>query len=311
MTVIQYLPDLEYDNIADLEPFKEVGCIVSDIDGTMTSSGNRLYSQIRKFINAKNTKDIYFTVATGRTYNGAFDLLRQLNLRTGTIIALYNGAIILRYGTNDVIKTSYLSEFLVKSLVQKIQEYNVNVFLYSFDTYQMDEEMYEQSKEVKPTEKVYGISGCSMPDFDINNQRIEWISYNDIFGKKIVSLLISINDIPDEKISDIENACKEFESITVTSSGNGFIEIAAFNSNKGNIIQYLKEELQSENSTIFLAAGDNDNDIELFKKADIGVAVSNASKELLKYSNYICMHQAEAGFIDLLRTVANAKKYIR
>ena len=311
MTVIQYLPDSEYDNIADLEPFKEVGCIVSDIDGTMTSGGNRLYAQIRKFINAKNTKDIYFTVATGRTYNGAFNLLRQLNLRIGTIIALYNGAIILRYGTNNVVKTSYLSEPLIKELVPKIQKYNVNIYLYSFDTYQMDEDTYEQSKDVKPSEKVYGISGCSMPDYDINNQRIEWIDGNEITRKKIVSLLIHISGISDEEISDIENVCKEFKNIAVTSSGNGFIEIASSDSNKGNIIQYLKEELQGGNSTIFLVAGDNDNDIELFKKADIRVAVSNASKELLKYSDYICMHKAESGFIDLLRTLSNAKKYVR
>lgn len=306
MKEIKYLPDPEYDYLEDLEPFSGVNCIVSDIDGTMTSGGNDLYAQINKF---NKTQKIYFTVATGRTYQGAIRILRQINIKKRTIIALYNGAIVLRYGTCDVLMSSYLSDDLIKNLMMRLQMFGLKVFLYSFEVRRLDP--FVHGKEFEVIEKVHGFGGITRDEYDVNHQLIKWIdTVDELPTANTVSILISSKELSNKELSTVETICEEYESINVTSSGNGFIEIASKNSNKGNIIPFLKREFNNDEPIVILAAGDNDNDIELFNSADIRVAVSNASRELLVYTDYLCINKAESGFIDLLNTIANAKKYI-
>ena len=58
-----------------------------------------------------------------------------------------------------------------------------------------------------------------------------------------------------------------------------------------------------------MAIGDNDNDVDLFKKADISIAVKNASNMAKKVCNYVCERDSAAGYLDMLTVIEQAKRY--
>ena len=91
-------------------------------------------------------------------------------------------------------------------------------------------------------------------------------------------------------------------------TGNGFIEIKNAETDKGNIYDILRKKYDVKK---ILAIGDNDNDKELFEKADISVAVANSSTLAITTAQYLCENECAKGFLDMLETVKNAKWYYR
>ena len=57
-----------------------------------------------------------------------------------------------------------------------------------------------------------------------------------------------------------------------------------------------------------ICIGDNENDIDLFKTADISVAVANASVQARKTADYLCRRECAKGYLDMLMVIENAKK---
>ena len=58
-----------------------------------------------------------------------------------------------------------------------------------------------------------------------------------------------------------------------------------------------------------VAVGDNDNDIELLKEADIGVVVANGSPAAKAVAQYECQENGTLGVLELVRTIKEANRY--
>lgn len=67
--------------------------------------------------------------------------------------------------------------------------------------------------------------------------------------------------------------------VSYTDSGSGFIEIRTRQTEKSIIIEELRCRFPKDcaQKGKILAIGDNENDVDLFKLADISVAVANSS----------------------------------
>ena len=98
------------------------------------------------------------------------------------------------------------------------------------------------------------------------------------------------------------------DMVEATNSGNGYIEIKGKGFNKGSIFQIFKGLKKYEEKKT-LAIGDNNNDIDLFEKADISVAVVNSSKAAIDAADYICKYEKGTGFLQMLRVMASAKRF--
>ena len=84
--------------------FSEVNYIVSDIDGTLTKGSSPIFEQIRKKTIHLRKKRVITTVATGRPYRGAYNVIQQLGIVDGTPLVLYNGGVLLEHNTGHIIR---------------------------------------------------------------------------------------------------------------------------------------------------------------------------------------------------------------
>ncbi len=305
--MIKKLPNSN-SNLEEYTPFKNVDLIVSDLDGTLISGSDSVIKQIRKAIKKLEQQKVFFTIATGRTYYGSKNLLNKLDIKDGMPIALYNGSIIIETGTDNVLYRKIIPHRAIQDLL-KIIPNNIRVYLYVFEI--ISNAMIENYDNVIK-EKVYGLGQKKNKNrdivYDINNMEIEWTGTRDIYNFSVNAILIETEELTNEQLNKIETFLKTQELLDYTNSGSGFIEIKAKGANKGVIYDIIKSRKNLHTKKI-LSIGDNDNDFELFKFADISVAVANSSISAKEAADYICKNESANGFLDMLNVILIAKKY--
>lgn len=112
-------------------------------------------------------------------------------------------------------------------------------------------------------------------DLAINyNHRIQWVDSLENVADDILKFALIVEP------QDLEVMLEDFhrvlgDGITPVTSGNTAIDLIQPGVHKAKGIEKIQKILNVKDSEI-LAFGDNDNDIEMLKKAGIGVAVGNA-----------------------------------
>ena len=296
-------------NLDELKAFCGVNFIITDIDGTLVKGNEEVIEQAQE-INHKKKNGFRFkwgrvllTIATGRTYFGARKVIEELNIQRGVPLILYNGSVIIAYQTNELLFQKTISEFFMRRL-EAVLDLKEEYFL--MYTLEIDREVFQTVEEIV-VEKVYGI-GKQGISVDVNGLEIVW---SEKLGNNLIepsSILINKSVLSVESMQKVHQVLETAKEIEYTDSGNGFIEISGKGVNKGIAFDVLREKrpLLINKS---LAIGDNDNDCELLKAADIGVAVANGSRCAKEAADYICEHEGAEGVIDVINILKNANKY--
>ena len=130
------------------------------------------------------------------------------------------------------------------------------------------------------------------------------VSENSFFSKVLEPCSILIDS---RLLGERENAVSEYlnkcELISSTCSGSDFWEIKAGGVHKGTIFDFLNC------SGKCVAIGDNDNDVELLRNADIGVVVANGSKAAKDAAQYQCRKDGTLGVLEVVEIIKEAKRY--
>lgn len=298
------LPDKDC-NLTSLKDFADVEIIVTDLDGTVIDGDNFIRDNIRNKIGyLQKYKHVHFSVATGRTYTGALPIMKELDLKEGIPVALYNGGVIMGYGTNKVYNRQIIQPFILDEIIEYLMNSESSIYIYTFEIseapFVIEEKNYTQ-------EKVYGM-GYKGKKKDSNGMPIIWVESSRQIQEMIVAILIEEKQVDLPKKMELMNYLHKNNMVEATNSGNGYIEIKGNGFNKGSIFQILGEHKDFQKKRT-LAIGDNNNDIELFEKADISVAVVNSSKSAIDVADYICKYEKGAGFLEMLRVMVAAKRF--
>jgi hydroxymethylpyrimidine pyrophosphatase-like HAD family hydrolase len=294
----------------EFEKFADVGIIITDLDGTFVKQDGDLLGQLKGIQQKFNQHAITVTIATGRTYAGAMEIASQMKIKKGTPVALYNGAIVLAYQTNNILSQKTIPNSVLQDLCSQIDwEHQYLLAYYCI-----------LDSEQNIAESVRGF-GCGTPKIDINGMKIVWSSREDCIparGTVFPELDIGAHLFPQvlepcsilidwhslgKRAETIEQYIEHCPLISCTRSGNVFWEIRASDAHKGVIFDYFNQNQKC------VAIGDNDNDIELLWKADIGVVVANGSPAAKAVAQYQCREKGTLGVLELIRTIKEANRY--
>lgn len=298
-----YLPDGN-SPLKDYEIFADVDFIVTDLDGTLIDGGDPVLGQIKRLIAKLKRQHTQITVATGRTYNGAETRINELGVDIGMPVALYNGGMVVEHGTGNILYASYVPGKVVYDLMNIIHLERTKIYVYTFSTFSP---FVFENKEGDIRENVYAW-GMNLNERDVNGMIIQHIQLERISKMKISAVLIDNLLLDSAEKQKILELLQQYSEIKITDSGSGFIEIKGGGMNKGIIYNVLKNHERFSGKKI-LAIGDNDNDIELFRGADISVAVANSSTLALENADYVCDSESAQGFCEMLQVLERAKRY--
>lgn len=295
------LPDKNC-NLNELKDFCNVNFIITDIDGTLVKGGDGVIKQINSKIRF-NWGKAFMTIATGRTFFGARKVIEELDIPRGIPLVLYNGSVIIAYQTNELLLHKTIPKYFLKKLENALNLEKEHFLVY---TMKLSDKAFGITEDMV-VEKVYGI-GKVENGVDVNGLDIEKCKDSNDLLISPCSVLIDKSALSRESQKKVYDVLDHVEEVAYTDSGNGFVEISRNGVNKGIVFQIIQEKYPFLIKKS-LAIGDNDNDCELLKAADIGVAVANGSDDAKQAADYICEHEGAAGVLDVIHTLKNASKY--
>ena len=259
--------------------------LISDLDGTLINSGQEIskenLSAIKHFIDNGGI----FSVATGRT--NQTDRLHIKELPINGPCVLYNGS-----GVYDLNKEQFFcTEYLEKSRLVEYVEYCIHRFGSMIVEVFSTDMMYI----VTPEENVE-------PYVMLEKQVFKHAALKDILHTDWIKIMFS--DTP-ENLSEAAKELKTFgleELVDSVFSHQQYFEILKKSVSKGSALEYIRQ-MEEYKDRVFIAVGDYDNDIEMVRAADFGVAVENAREGVKQAADKITVNNDQHAIHDIIYNI--------
>lgn len=268
--------------------------VASDLDGTIIDKHNSIYQDNFKAISDINKSNIPFVICTGKTYSIYKGLCSYINASYGIF---GNGTSIIDLKTGAEIYQSLLDSSNVINIIKIAKQSNLHVHVYTKKQIITEELLYLDLRNYKlQKNNIYN----NKLEFKIVPNLLEYLSKKEIpISNVVISSTNSLNIIKEKILNTLNvsvlNIKKygEFKDKIINKEYE-YLDILPKNVSKGNALEILSNYLKINNNEI-LAIGDNLNDLDMIKKAGIGIAVNNAYSELKQIANYTTQNPVETG----------------
>ena len=263
--------------------------VTIDLDGTLFDNEKKISKENYEAIQNAKLNGAYIVIATGRPYSGVINTLKALNLTSeNDYVILYNGGKIMNVGKNEVIHSTTIDGKYVKELYN--HSINEKVFIHAFK---------ENEDLITPEKNPYTLVEEKINKIDAKLFDFNKIKDDELFIK---AMLVAKNE-------DITRITPIFKKIyegkySVLRSSKIFLEFLNIETNKGKALKFLANYLNIDIKDT-IAIGDADNDIPMIEISGIGVAMSNAFKEVKDYADYITESNLETGVAKAINKFIN------
>lgn len=244
--------------------------IVSDFDGTLLRSDERIADETISAIKAYQNAGGKFALCTGRTLASALPIVRGLGL-TG-LVACFQGSVVADIESGELVVDGYMERSGAVAVCRAIEEMGLHFHVYDTDEYysNMDDAW------LKHYERIVGVKAVLKEDEPLS----AFVDKGAIKVRKILILL------PPEERERVYNClCAEFgEEYYVTYSAAFLVEITNRAYSKATALEKIAQyySVLPEDT---IAVGDSLNDMPMIERAGLGIAVGNAENALKSKAN--------------------------
>ena len=266
-----------------MKSLEKIKLIATDLDGTLLNSESEISDYNKKVFQYLMNNGIEIILSTGRPFNGMQRYKDMINNDNYSIV--FNGAIIA--DTNGkFVYNKVIDEASSRKIADLIDKYKVYLHVYSGNKYIVSEpdfyyERYIEKENI--TDTIIGLENVDNFEF---------------------SKMVFIGER--EELLRLQSYIMSNFNVHTSFSHTNFLEVLAKGINKGSALKWLcdKKGIKIEEIVAF---GDNYNDIEMIEYAGVGVAMSNAEKDVKKKADYVCLSNYENGVGDFLNKFLNLK----
>lgn len=259
--------------------------IFVDIDGTLRNEKRELTKETIKEVKRAQKNGYEIILCSGRSREYCANVSRQCGASKYVINS--NGAEGYNYLENKVIFQDNFSEEDKKILWDFGKENNLGMaFNCENERLVTDDYSYYNSADIK-----------------LN-------SLDDVINKNVVQIVLSGNGF--DYMLNMKTKIEKLETVQIGNyskslilkkevTGESYIyDMVKKGVNKGNGIEKFCNELGIDLSEC-IAIGDNENDLSMFKKVGISVAMGNATDRIKSKANYIAKRNDENGVAEFLK----------
>jgi Cof subfamily protein (haloacid dehalogenase superfamily) len=273
---------------------KDIELVVLDIDGTLLTDDGRIGIHTREMISKLREKGVRFSFATGRLHSAITVFAEELGIDV-PLISL-DGCMLKSYPGNNVIFESYVKEKHVRRTLEYAEKYLINICLCHDDAI-----YYTDTNTVIPqiTEK-FGAKFQQVDSYDVYMTRtLEVLMAAD--NREAVKYVFDKMSFP--YCAGLNRSF--FRSHTYDNIY--YLEIRRKGSSKGKGLQRLMKYLKipPQHTAVI---GDWYNDLSLFQKNTVNVAVANAVAELKRNADIVTeKSNNEDGVAEFLEMLLKSK----
>jgi Cof subfamily protein (haloacid dehalogenase superfamily) len=258
-----------------------------DLDGTTVDSGQLPTQRVREAIAAATAAGVHVIVATGRPFVSARRYAAALDLCTPVIC--FQGALVKECGAAErTLFTEAVPEAPFTEVVAMAQARQLELNIYT--------EEYIYHGPTIHSQAFYDLW------FGLATQPVG--SLADTFATLraearpvLKGLFISEETSSNQLTAELQD--RVGDRLTVMRSHPLFVEVTSPNVSKGKALAFLADWYGIPQAET-IAVGDSGNDLSMVEWAGLGVAVANATPEVLAAANWIAPPVAEEGVVTVI-----------
>ena len=268
---------------------EKIKLIALDLDGT-TLTRNGLTRRTKETLEEAIENGLDVVIATGRPYSALPETVKTIKGLEHIIIS--NGAHIVRPLTGEFLYFNYVEREAILRVRDMLMERNFPVEVFTEGRAYVDRELYEDVKKNgstylaaryilrtrEPVDRIY--------DF--------WFEHADSIEN------VNIQFEHQEDKAEMKSILEKAEGITLTSSTYHNLEVGGETTSKASALWQLcrMKGLTMEN---IMAFGDSPNDGTMIREAGIGVAMENATADILDDADITAPSNDDEGVAYTLR----------
>ncbi|WP_350344091.1 HAD family hydrolase [Proteinivorax tanatarense] len=281
--------------------------IAIDIDGTLIDSGGNIQPNTAKAIKTACAQGIVVTLSTGRSYHSALYYAKKLNIKAPLISA--NGSMI-RDPLNGEVKQchNFSNKNLSKILGALKSEKELFIQGYHLDGIVS----FGKNNIINLTKMLNGTNRFSLKntlrmlkDYKESKVRIKRnLTVDD--GYQIHKFFIVG---PKKGCKFLEEKLERFQCVIEPHyiGNHGYLEIIPNRVSKGEGLRWLAKyyNIPMEQT---IAIGDSGNDVSMFKKSGMAIAMANGTKEAKSNADHITFSNNDNGVATAIKEFALVSK---
>ena len=255
---------------------RKIRLVLADVDGTLVTKDKVLTDRARKSVHQLHERDILFAITSGRPPLGMKMLIEPLELKTP--VAGFNGGVFTNPDLS-VISSLTLAPDVAAETLKLLEENKLTAWLYTdVDWFVPDPKGAHVDREtwtVKFEAKV-------LKDFSGHLDKA-----------------VKIVGVTDDRaaMDKCEAAAQEKLKgrASAQTSQPYYLDVTNPQANKGGVAEYLAKHFQLGLDEIAVL-GDMPNDVPMFEKAGMSIAMGQASEAVQKQANFVTASYEDEGF---------------
>ncbi len=254
--------------------------VIADVDGTLVTQEKILTPRALAAVRHLREAGIAFSITSGRPPLGMKMLIAPLGLTEP--IAAFNGGVFV-HPDLSVMAQSFVPADIAARAIEAIVHHGLNCWVYTdHDWLVRDANAPHVAREqwtVKFPPKV-------VRDFDAHLDRVA----------KIVGISDDYDAVARGE-ADVQRDCGN--RVSAARSQPYYLDVTHPDANKGHVVAVFSEALSIPPAQI-ATIGDMPNDVIMFHKSGLSIAMGNASPEVQRQAQFVTTSNEEEGFANAM-----------
>jgi Cof subfamily protein (haloacid dehalogenase superfamily) len=261
---------------ASTPPTGPIAAVLADVDGTLVTKNKTLTPRALQAIEALHERSVLFAITSGRPPRGMRMLVHPLEIRGP--MAAFNGGIIVQPDLS-IVDERAVPDDLAAAILDAIRAHQLYAWIYrGADWYVTDPQAPHAEREATTVQ----FQPTVVP------------SYNGLLDR--IVKIVGVSDDHDQ-VAKCEAALqREFgDHVSAARSQPHYVDVTHPTANKGVVVERLSNYYNIPLDQI-ATLGDQLNDVLMFRRSGVSIAMGNASEEVQHQATYVTASNEEDGF---------------
>jgi len=244
-----------------------ISALLADVDGTLVTKEKVLTMRAVEAVRKLHDNGVAFFITSGRPPRGMRMLVAPLGLKMP--MAAFNGGMIV-HPDLSVVDERPLSDDIVPEVIKTLLAYSLDVWIYrGTDWYIRSAQAPHVDRETATVQ----FPPTVVPTFDgLLNRVVKIVGISD--------------DLDSVARCEAAAQAQLGTHVSAARSQPYYLDVTHPSANKGAVIEQLSQFLKMPLESI-ATIGDQPNDVLMFRRSGLSIAMGNASPEVQKQANFV------------------------
>lgn len=253
-----------------------VRLVVADVDGTLVTPDKILTPRARAVVRRVIEAGIAFTITSGRPPLGMKTLIDDLDLRDP--VAAFNGGVVVRPDLS-IIRERLVTRQTAEVIIDILTRHKLDVWVYGANDW------YVRSRHGPHVDR---------EEWTVRFAPTVVTTYEGVLERVVKIVGVSDDDqAMAHCIAEVQQRVGHLVSAAL--SQPYYLDVTHPEANKGEVVTALAALLAIPTAEI-VTVGDMPNDVLMFRRSGVSIAMGNASAEVQGAATFVTTSNAEEGF---------------